>query len=270
MKVKNFNNTKIFNFYIKKQLHIDSITLKSYYVNIESYDLQVTNAVMQHAKILGGDKMPKDTFLNLPIEKQEKVMRAAISEFMENGFEKGNVGHIAKNAGVAKGSMYQYFQNKKEIFLFSVQWSMEFLLKKSSKYITMKDKNMDIFDFFYKNAKASWLQMKEERDVVIFIQDVFLGKYRSMADESMAYMIKISDEYLLNLIKDGKNNGSIRKDIDDNILSLFITGVSFKIKEHLMNKARGFGKDIVDEEFETFEKEINAMIELLKNGMGGK
>lgn len=212
--------------------------------------------------------MPKDTFFNLPFEKQEKVMRAAISEIIKCGFEKANVGDIAKNAGVAKGSMYQYFENKRELFLFSMKWSMEFLLEKYDKYLTIKDKNIDIFDFFYNNSKDVWQQMRGERELVIFIQDVFLGKYSSLTDESMDYMIKLSDEYLINLIKDGKNNGSIRKDIDDKILSLFITGVSFKIKEYLMNKARSLGEDIIDEDFKVNEKEIKAMIELLKNGMG--
>jgi AcrR family transcriptional regulator len=214
--------------------------------------------------------MPKETFLNLPLEKQEKVIRAAISEFLKHGFEKGNVADIAKNAEVAKGSIYQYFENKKELFLYAVRWSIELFANKYGKSIETKSMDTDIFDFFYKNAKDIWLQMRDEREVVIFIQDVFLGKYKSLTDESMAYMIKVSDEYLLNLIKNGKNNGSIRKDIDDKILSLFITGVSFKIKEYLMNKARDLGEDIVDEDFEVNEKEIKAMIELLKNGLGEK
>lgn len=213
--------------------------------------------------------MPKETFINLSPEKQEKVMRSAISEFLKHGFEKGNIGDIAKNAGVAKGSMYQYFDNKKELFLFCLKWSMELLLKKNDKHITMQDKEMDVFVFLYQNSKAAWLQMKEEREIVIFMQNVFLGKYNSFTDDSMSYITKLSDEYLLNLIKDGKNNGSIRNDIDDTILSLFITGVSFKIKEHLMNQARSLGEDIVDEDFEIFEKEIITLIELLKNGIGG-
>jgi len=214
--------------------------------------------------------MPKDTFLNLPFEKQEKVMRSSISEFLGHGFTKGNVGNIAKSAGVAKGSMYQYFENKREIFLYSVQWSIALLVKKYEKYMIIKDTDVDIFQFFYQNSKDMWLQMREERELVIFIQDVFLGKYNGLTDESMAYMMKVSDDYLLTLIKNGKNNGSIRNDIDDNILSLYITGVSFKIKEYLMSKARNLGEDIVDEDFKVNEKEIVAMIELLKNGMGGR
>ena len=214
--------------------------------------------------------MPKETFLNLPSEKQEKIMRVSIKEFLCNGFEKGNIGAIAKNAGVAKGSMYQYFENKKELFLYCVKWSIELLLQKNEAFITMKDKEMNIFDFLYHNAKISWLHIKEERDVVIFMQDIILGKYSGLTDESMSYITQYGDQYLLKLIQDGKNNGSVRKDIDDTLISLFITGVSFKIKEYLMNKARSQGEDIVDENFEVFEKEINALLELLKNGMGGK
>lgn len=214
--------------------------------------------------------MPKETFFNLHVDKQEKVMRSAINEIIKYGYEKANVGNIAKNAGIAKGSLYQYFENKRELFLFSMKWSMEFLVKKYDKYVTLKDKDMDIFEFFYKNSKESMIKMREERELVIFVQNVFLGKYSSITDESMEYMIKLSDEYLLNLIKDGKNNGSIRKDIDDKILSLFMTGVSFKIKEYLMNKARSLGEDIVDGECMEYEIEINAMIDLLKNGMGAK
>lgn len=214
--------------------------------------------------------MPKETFFNLPIEKQDKIMRAAISEFIKHGFEKGNIGEIAKDAGVAKGSMYQYFENKRELFLAAVKWSLELLLKKFDKFITIQDKNTDIFEFLSQNSRNSMLQMREERDVAVFVQDVFLGKYQGVTDESLEYMLKLSDEYILNLIKIGKGNGSIRYDIDDHILSLFITGVTFKIKEYMMVKARNLGEDIIDEDYEVYEKDINAMIDLIRNGMGGR
>jgi AcrR family transcriptional regulator len=213
--------------------------------------------------------MPKETFLKLPVEKQERIMRASVSEFTDKGFDKGNIGEIANNAGVAKGSIYQYFENKKELFLYCVQWTMGVLVKKYVKQMVPDDKS-SIFDYLYRNSKDIMLQMKEERDLVIFIQDVFLGKYQNLTNESMAYVNQLSEEYMLNLIRAGKSNGTIRKDIDDHILQLFITGVSYKIKEYLMSKARNAGEDIIDEDYEVYEKDVLAMIELLKNGMGGK
>lgn len=213
--------------------------------------------------------MPKETFFNLSEEKQENVMRAAISEFSKHGFEKGNIGDIAKIAGVAKGSMYQYFENKKELFLYSVKWSLQLLSKKYEKYLVITDKEINIFDYLYESSKAIIVQMREERELVIFIQDVFLGKYKSLMDESMEYMMKFSDEYTLRIVRQGKENGCIRKDIDDKLLCLFITGVSYKFKEYIMNKARVLGEDLIDEDFEAYDNEIKTLIELMKNGIGG-
>lgn len=213
--------------------------------------------------------MPKETFLKLPEDKRERVMRASISEFINHGFEKGNVGDIAKKAGVAKGSMYQYFENKKELFLYCVKWSMEFFLKKYAGKL-IPDENMDIFQFFYQNSKDIMEQIKQERDIVIFIQDVFLGRYQNLTGESLAYMNRMSEEHVLKLIRAGKKNGTIRNDIDDYILILYLTGVTYKIKEYIMNKARNAGEDIIDEEYERYEHELTAMLELLKNGMGGR
>lgn len=213
--------------------------------------------------------MPKETFINLNTEKQENIMRSAIKKFSKQGYEKANIGDIAKDAGVAKGSMYQYFENKKELFLYSLQWAMELLLKKYSKYMTAPDKNTNIFDFLYNSSRDIMIQMREERETVIFIQDVFLGKYRNLMDESMEYMLKVSDDYIYEFIRQGKENGFIRKDIDDKLLSLYITSVSLKFKEYIMNKARNLGEDIIDEPFEEYEKELKSMIELLKHGMMG-
>ena len=212
--------------------------------------------------------MPKDTFLNLEVEKQEKVMRAAITEFSKHGYEKGNVASIAKTAGVAKGSMYQYFENKKEIFLFSVKWSMDFFMKKYNNYIDPKQMKGNIFDYMIITSRDMWEQIREEREIVIFLHDVFLGKYKNLTEKSMEYVMEVSNKYLEEFIIEGKKNGYIRKDIDDNILAMYMMGVSLKIKEYLINKARLLGSDIIDEPFEVHEKELQDIMKLLKNGMG--
>lgn len=211
--------------------------------------------------------MPKSTFFNLSEEKQEKIMRSAINEFSNKGYEKGNIGEIAKTAQVAKGSMYQYFENKKELFIFSVRWAMDFLMKKYYTNDFSKYRGVSIFDYFYQSAKETWAQFREESEIRIFIEDVFLGKY-SMTDESMKYIMKVSEEYTLALIRENKENGYIRKDIDDNIILLFMMGAVMRFKQYFMNKTRSAGKDIVDDDFEVYEKEIKAIIELLKDGLG--
>lgn len=67
--------------------------------------------------------MPKKTFYRLDDHKKERVMRAAIGEFQACGFERAKIEVIAQNAGIAKGSIYQYFDDKKALFLYSVTWA---------------------------------------------------------------------------------------------------------------------------------------------------
>ena len=48
--------------------------------------------------------MPKDTFLNLPKEKQERIIDAAIDEFATHSFHQARVTAIAEQAEIAVGS----------------------------------------------------------------------------------------------------------------------------------------------------------------------
>ncbi|HEX2945823.1 MAG TPA: TetR/AcrR family transcriptional regulator [Clostridia bacterium] len=212
--------------------------------------------------------MPKDTFFNLSGEKQEKVIRSAISEFLKHGFEKANVGIIAKQAGVAKGSIYQYFDNKKELFLHSVNWSMKLLMNKYQNNVLLK--NLDIFTYFYETAAPLMQMLREEKEPAVFVQEVFLGRYGSVKDESMNAMLHVADEYVLKLVRQGKENGTIRKDIDDHTLGMFIVAVSMKLKENLLNKAKSAGDDIIGGDYEKYMNDIKNMMELLKNGMGDR
>ncbi len=57
-------------------------------------------------------KYHKDTFDNIPEEKQEKILRTALKEFSKNGLVGTKVGDIAQQAGISHGSMYSYFPTK--------------------------------------------------------------------------------------------------------------------------------------------------------------
>jgi TetR/AcrR family transcriptional regulator len=61
---------------------------------------------------------PKETFTLLADEKRERILRAATSVFARDGFEAADVGAIARAAGVAKGSLYNYFASKEDLFAF--------------------------------------------------------------------------------------------------------------------------------------------------------
>ena len=60
--------------------------------------------------------MPKATYFNLPEEKREAIFEAALQEFSEHTFYDASVNRIIAKAGIPKGSFYQYFADKLDIY----------------------------------------------------------------------------------------------------------------------------------------------------------
>jgi len=60
--------------------------------------------------------MPKDTFNNLPEEKRNHILEIAINEFAANPYDVASISNIVRKAGIAKGSFYQYFEDKKDLY----------------------------------------------------------------------------------------------------------------------------------------------------------
>lgn len=48
---------------------------------------------------------------------RRRIMREAASEFARLGFDQANINVIAEQAGIGKGTIYLYFENKRELFL---------------------------------------------------------------------------------------------------------------------------------------------------------
>ena len=53
------------------------------------------------------------------MNKKELIIEAAIKVFARDGLEKGKIADIAKEAGIGKGTVYEYFRSKNDIFKLS-------------------------------------------------------------------------------------------------------------------------------------------------------
>lgn len=65
--------------------------------------------------------MPKQTFYKLPQEKQERILAAAKREFTQVRYSDASINQIVREAGIPRGSFYQYFEDKKDVFLYFLQ-----------------------------------------------------------------------------------------------------------------------------------------------------
>lgn len=81
--------------------------------------------------------MPKQTFLNLPEAKRRAFLEMAVEEFAANDFESASVSRIVARLGIAKGSVYQYFEDKRDLYLYLISFAAEERLKLAQEAIPM-------------------------------------------------------------------------------------------------------------------------------------
>lgn len=65
--------------------------------------------------------MPKDLFFMIDQEKRSRIMEAAIHEFSSQIFDKASINQIIKEADISRGSFYQYFENKEDLYLLTIR-----------------------------------------------------------------------------------------------------------------------------------------------------
>ena len=210
--------------------------------------------------------MPKRTFNRLDDDKKERVLRAAIEEFHTCGFENAKIGTIAQNAGVAKGSIYQYFDDKKELFLYSVTWALKYFMKIIDRQTPLQD--MDVYDYFLSGSRERFELLKQEPLLVAFSMDLYADKFGGLAREATRELSRTGEEYELKLIANGKKKGTVRDDLDDKTLLLFFQGATEKFDMAIMEKVKLTGYDPTEEEYLDVENLLKSMISLLKQGMG--
>ena len=132
--------------------------------------------------------MPKETFLKLSKEKQQKVINAAKKEFARVPIENVSIKNIVEEADIARGSFYQYFESKEDLLIY--------ILKENSEKLNIKLKNEvsktngDIFKLY------------------IFLYDSMLEEFTGNSDQDLFKIIfinlKSSDENIFDIVKNIK------------------------------------------------------------------
>ncbi len=61
--------------------------------------------------------MPKVVDEQMREATRRRIIREAASEFARLGFDQANINVIAEQAGIGKGTIYLYFENKRDLFL---------------------------------------------------------------------------------------------------------------------------------------------------------
>ena len=208
--------------------------------------------------------MPKRTFFRLDEDKRERVIRAAIVEFRASGYENAKVGSIARNAHVANGSIYQYFEDKRELFLYCVNWTIENFIRELDRQKPLA--GMDLFEYFQSGLPSRIDYWKLEQDLAMFAHDLTDGSIDFPPGETNRVR-ELYGAHIPKLIANGQKWGTIRDDADDSLLTLIITGVVREVEEYVYAKAAAANFTLDGQQKSDIADQLNLVIEMLKSGL---
>lgn len=179
--------------------------------------------------------MPKQTFLNLPKEKADAILNAAIVEFSRTSYAEASINKIIQMSKIPRGSFYMYFENKEELYNYLLDKFFDFLF--NAKLKLMKKNKGDIintyiglFDVVYKECNQT-----ARRD---FFRNVFINMtYKTECDfvRNEEYVKdKISDYY--KLVDQEKLNIHNKDDlfiIDSMFMSILMKSILVSLKSEI-------------------------------------
>jgi AcrR family transcriptional regulator len=178
--------------------------------------------------------MPKQTFFNLPEEKREKIVNAAVDEFAEYGLENASTNRIVKNSGIAKGSFYQYFEDKQDVFMHMIdvieQKEMEFFKDKHP-----PSNNMDTFQYFRWLIKSGMEFGLAHPRLVQAAWRVLLGEGLLYGENFAVYREK-SRKGLTELIKQAIERGEVDPSIDVELAVMIMETWSNAITTYVLSE----------------------------------
>lgn len=178
--------------------------------------------------------MPKQTFLNLPDEKRDIIINAAVDEFIEYGLENASTNRIVANSGISKGSFYQYFEDKQDVFLYLLsileQEKMEFF--KGRRPPAM---NMDTFDYFRWMIKTGMEFNSAHPRMTQAISRVLLGDGMYYGKNFAEYRQK-TIQALRIMIEQAIQRGEVDPSVDVDLAVMVMETWSNAISTYILNE----------------------------------
>jgi AcrR family transcriptional regulator len=111
-------------------------------------------------------------FLNVDPEKQVRIINAASKEFAQKGYDNASTNEIVKEAGISKGLLFHYFNNKKGLYLFIFDYLQEMFREKIYENINWNEK--DLFIRYREIGLLKFELIKSYPETVNFIKVAYL------------------------------------------------------------------------------------------------
>jgi len=149
------------------------------------------------------------------------ILRAAMDVFSEHGYNDANLDEIATRANLSKGSIYNHFENKQDLFLSVIEWGEHQLnhhLRETRKRYS------DVRDIL-ENSLRAYFRFFEKRES--FFRVLVQEKY-NFHDDIKSHLLKISRDSMKELeqdIQQGIKEGVLRN-VDPHTCAVILVGIA--------------------------------------------
>jgi AcrR family transcriptional regulator len=217
--------------------------------------------------------MPKQTFFNLPDEKRDAILELAIEEFAENDYKNASISRIVNRAGIAKGSFYQYFEDKKDLYLYLIDLSTQektAMLAKNQP----PDSGMDVFSYIRWLLKAG-LNFEFTNPKLAQIGYRAIYGDAPLPTDTREVIEEGAMQYFRQLVVPGVAQGVIDPEIDSDMAAFMFNVVFTNLGEFIMKRQAMDPEQLLAQQGQVFaspevENMFEQVLQILQFGMGKK
>lgn len=173
---------------------------------------------------LGGYNL--DTVIIIKEDKKIRIIEAAIHMFAQNGYTGTSVADIAARADIGKGTIYEYFNSKEDLFFAVFEW----YCKKTGAAVTVSISVLGAsaaqrLDALNGSLMSLWDEIK---DVFVLVMEFWAAasssKMRQRFQIAFKQLYQDFRRIVSDLIVDGISRGEFREDIDPEALAAALVG----------------------------------------------
>ena len=205
---------------------------------------------------------PRQTFRNLSEEKQERITRVALEEFGEKGYAGASINFMVERLGIAKGSVFQYFGDKKGLFLFVFNKTTD-MVKDYLRAVRDQTKDEDLFTRLEATLMAGSLFLREHPLIYRVYIKVMYEYDVPFRKEILQALREHSLKFLRSLLETAKERGELKKDLDLNRMAFVLDALMDRfLQAHMVpHLDAGLGLYQCDESVSAaWVKELTAVI----------
>ena len=153
-------------------------------------------------------------------DKREAILRAAITVFAHNGYFNAKVADIAREAGVADGTVYLYFKSKEEILHSIFDRSVgDAVADVKAKLATISDPREKLREI----ARLHLERLGADRDLAVVFQVELRGSTKFMEEFSAAGFAEYL-ELIRSTFEEGQRAGLFRANLNAKVVSKILFG----------------------------------------------